>query len=60
MSEKRAQFRYNFRPVDEAHRSLVHSWLKQPHVAKWFYGQGLENTIKHLDEFLLGSFFPLV
>lgn len=44
--------RFNFKPVDRAHRSLVHSWLKQPHVAKWFYGQGLQNTLKHLDEFL--------
>ncbi len=47
--------RFNFKPVDRAHRSLVHSWLKQPHVAKWFYGQGLQNTLNHLDEFLNGS-----
>ncbi len=46
---------FNFRPVDAAHRSLVHNWLTQPHVAKWFYGQGLENTFTHLDEFLEGT-----
>lgn len=51
------QFRFNFKPVDQAHRSLVHNWLIQPHVAKWFYGQGLENTFKHLDEFLHGASF---
>ncbi|MGE5196696.1 MAG: GNAT family N-acetyltransferase [Anaerolineae bacterium] len=50
-----SKFRFNFKPVDAAHRSLVHSWLKQPHVAEWFYGKGLENTLKHLDEFLQGS-----
>lgn len=49
------QFRFNFTPVDSHHRSLVHSWLRQPHVAKWFYGEGMENTIKQLDEFLHGS-----
>jgi uridine kinase len=49
------QFRFNFKHVDAAHRSLVHSWLRQPHVAEWFYGQGLENTFTHLDEFLEGS-----
>ena len=49
------QFRFNFKPVDKAHRSLVHSWLKEPHVAQWFYGQGLENTFRHLDEFLQES-----
>lgn len=48
---------FNFNHVDQAHRSLVHTWLLQPHVAEWFYGQGLENTFKHLDEFLAGSSF---
>ena len=48
-------FRFDFKPVDHAHRSLVHTWLSQPHVAKWFYGQGLQNTLNHLDEFLAGS-----
>jgi RimJ/RimL family protein N-acetyltransferase len=45
----------SFKLVEKTDRSLVHSWLLQPHVAKWFYGQGLENTFKHLDEFLEGS-----
>ncbi len=45
---------FNFKPVDLAHRSLVHKWLAQPHVAKWFYGQGLKNTLTHLDGFLQG------
>lgn len=44
-----------FKHVDLAHRSLVHSWLKEPHASMWFYGQGLENTFKYLDEFLQGS-----
>lgn len=47
--------RFSFKPVDAAHRTLVHQWLKLPHVAKWFYGQGLENTLNHLDAFLKGS-----
>lgn len=50
-----SKFRFHFKPVDQAHRSLVHTWLKQPYVAEWFYGQGLKNTLKHLDEFLQGS-----
>jgi RimJ/RimL family protein N-acetyltransferase len=49
------QFRFNFKPVDIAHRALVHRWLALPHVAEWFYGEGLENTFNHLDEFLDGS-----
>lgn len=45
-------FRFNFKPVDVAHRALVHYWLTLPHVTVWFYGQGLKNTLEHLDEFL--------
>lgn len=48
---------FHFRHVKKTERSLVHAWLKQPYIAKWFYGQGLENTFKHLDEFLAGSSF---
>lgn len=47
--------RFDFKLVDKAYRSLIHTWLMQPHVAKWFYGQGLQNTFNHLDEFLEGS-----
>lgn len=46
---------FTFKPVEAKDRALVHSWLVQPHVAKWFYGQGLQNTFNHLDEFLQGS-----
>ena len=49
------KFQFTFKPVEAHNRSLVHSWLIQPHVAKWFYGQGLQNTFRHLDEFLNGS-----
>lgn len=46
---------FHFKPVTSAERSLVHEWLAKPHVADWFYGQGLANTINHLDEFLQGK-----
>ncbi len=47
--------RIHFKPVDKAHRALVHHWLVLPHASEWFYGQGLKNTFDHLDEFLKGS-----
>ncbi len=50
-------FRFDFKLVDKAYRSLVHGWLAKPHVAKWFYGEGLQNTLNHLDDFLEGSSF---
>lgn len=46
---------FNFKPVDANHRALIHDWLTQPHVSQWFYGEGLANTIKYLDEFLNGA-----
>jgi hypothetical protein len=57
ISREMPQRRFHFKPVDREHRTLVHHWLKEPHVAKWFYGQGLENTLRHLDEFLEGASF---
>lgn len=47
--------RFYFKPVEPSQRALVHQWLKTPHAAEWFYGQGLENTINHLDEFFQGN-----
>lgn len=48
---------FTFRLVHKLDRSLIHSWLNQPHVSDWFYGEGLENTFKYLDEFLDGLGF---
>ena len=55
IKENSSNSRFNFKPVDVAHRALIHTWLTEPHVAEWFYGQGLQNTLNHLDEFLQGS-----
>lgn len=45
---------FTFRTVNENDRTLVHSWLTKPHVAKWFYGDGLANTLKGIDDFIKG------
>lgn len=50
-----SKFRFAFKHVEAKDRPLVHHWLAQPHVTKWFYGQGLQNTLIHLDEFLQGA-----
>lgn len=50
-----SKLRFTFKPVEVKDRPLVHEWLVQPHVAPWFYGQGLQNTFDHLDEFLHGA-----
>lgn len=50
-----SKFRFTFKPVEVKDRPFVHEWLIQPHVAPGFYGQGLQITFDHLDEFLQGS-----
>lgn len=45
---------FTFRIVNENDRTRVHSWLKNPHVAKWFYGDGLANILKGIDDFIKG------
>lgn len=47
----------SFRSVTPADRELIYLWLSLPHIAEWFYGQGLENTYRHLDEFFEGADF---
>lgn len=45
-----SKFRFSFKQVETKDRALILSWLEKPHVAEWFYGQGLQNTKDHLDE----------
>ncbi len=50
--QKRIIQQVTFRALENKDRDLILSWLKCPHIAKWFYGQGLENTLIFLDEYL--------
>lgn len=47
--------KFKFEPVKKSQRELVHSWLLSPHAAEWFYGEGLQNTFNHLEQFFLGE-----
>ncbi len=47
-------FQFSFREIKDTDRDLVHSWLTKPYVAKWFYEDGLANTLKGIDEFIKG------
>ncbi len=44
-----------FKLVEKKDRTLIRNWLAKPHVTKWFYGKGLDNTYQHLDEFIAGT-----
>ncbi|HYF97650.1 MAG TPA: GNAT family N-acetyltransferase [Coxiellaceae bacterium] len=45
-------FRFNFKPVAESQRELIHAWLKQDYMQEWIHGQGLKNTLMGLEKFL--------
>ena len=44
----------SFFSVEKKHRNIIRSWLNKEHVQQFFYGQGLENTLKMLDLFVDG------
>ncbi len=50
----RNQLECTFRPVSVNDRALIRNWLTKPYVAKWFYGDGLANTLKGINEFIEG------
>jgi len=43
---------FNFLQVTQTDVPLIHAWLKAPHVAAWFHGQGLDNTLSSLEAFV--------
>ncbi len=53
--QKRIKKQVTFRAVEKEDKDLIVSWLNKPHIGKWFYGQGLKNTLKLLDEYINGS-----
>lgn len=55
MSNVLSTSRFHYQLARKEQRGLIHSWLAQPYVEEWFYGQGLQNTIDHLDQFFLQS-----
>lgn len=44
----------SFHPFGKADQKLALEWLEKPHVKKWYHGQGLMNTINHLDLYAKG------
>lgn len=49
------KFHYIFKPIGKTDRNLIYRWLEKPYIREWFYGDGLANTLKGIDEFFAGS-----
>lgn len=43
-----------FEQITNEHKDLILKWLKAPHVAEYFYGDGLKNTIRNIELFCKG------
>ncbi len=43
-----------FEKLTEEYKSLVLHWLSQPHVTKFYYGDGLKNTISNIELYCQG------
>lgn len=48
-------FRFSFRPVSKIQQPLILKWIAQKHINEWLHGDGLQNTINDLEEFVTGG-----
>ncbi|MCE0723203.1 GNAT family N-acetyltransferase [Legionella resiliens] len=46
------EFRFCFKPMNKSQHELIREWIHQPHINEWLHGDGLNNTIKDIDQFL--------
>ncbi|QLZ68496.1 hypothetical protein FOLKNPGA_01275 [Legionella sp. PC1000] len=46
------EFRFCFKPMNKSQHELIMEWIHQPHINEWLHGDGLNNTIKDIDQFL--------
>jgi len=46
---------FTYKLAQESQRELIHNWLDQDHIKKWFPGQAVINTLEDLDLFFKGS-----
>ena len=46
------EFRFYFKPMSKSQHELVLGWIHQPYINEWLHGDGLNNTIKDIGEFL--------
>ncbi len=40
---------FSFQRIEKKHQTLVQGWLQKKHVQPYYYGEGLQNTLKNLD-----------
>ncbi len=45
-------FRFSFNLLDKSQHALVLQWIQQPHINEWLHGDGLNNTINDIEQFL--------
>lgn len=56
MSKKiQEPYRFSFRKVMTSEQTLVMDWIHKPHINEWLHGDGLNNTIEDLDNFVKGK-----
>jgi len=44
----------DFESVKPSHKNIILSWFNEDHVKKFFYGDGVKNTLRNLDLFCQG------
>lgn len=55
IEENPKRLNFHFRPAKSSQRTLIHDWLRQPHIKEWMHGVGLQNTLNGLETFFQGK-----
>lgn len=46
---------FDYQPVLKSDLPLIYGWLARPHIAEWIHGDGLQNTLNGLKNFVEGQ-----
>lgn len=49
-------YHFSFKEVKTSEQPLVMDWIHKPHINEWLHGDGLNNTIEDLDDFVKGKY----
>jgi len=47
--------KFQFRPALKSDKNIILEWLEQDYIQEWLFGEGLENTIRDLENSLAGE-----
>lgn len=50
-----SKYRFNYKLVEPAQKSIIHQWIAQEHIKEWVHGDGLRNLLESLENSFKGT-----